>query len=77
MFAGDQYWRSDYQLAFQSKLFLYFRRYDEQRKQIEAGYPKNMRNWRGVPSHIDGALTWKDGSYGWLYKLSKTRQYLF
>jgi hypothetical protein len=36
-------------------------RYDEQRRQIEEGYPKDMRNWRGVPTHIDGALTWKDG----------------
>ena len=29
---------------------------------MEAGYPKNMRNWRGVPSYIDGVITWKDGT---------------
>ena len=37
-------------------------RYDEGRGGIEAGYPKDMRNWRGVPPHIDGAITWRDGT---------------
>ena len=36
-------------------------RYDEGRGGIEAGYPRDMRNWRGVPPHIDGAITWRDG----------------
>ena len=37
-------------------------RYDEGRGAIEAGYPRDMRNWRGVPLHIDGAITWRDGT---------------
>ena len=28
---------------------------------MDEGYPQDMRNWRGVPTHIDGAITWKDG----------------
>ena len=36
-------------------------RYDEGRGGIEDGYPRDMRNWRGVPPHIDGAITWRDG----------------
>ena len=36
-------------------------RYDEGRGGVEAGYPRDMRNWRGVPPHIDGAITWRDG----------------
>ena len=36
-------------------------RYDEEVQGIEEGYPQDMRNWRGVPSHIDGAITWNDG----------------
>ena len=37
-------------------------RYDEEVQRIEEGYPKDMRNWRGVPSHIDGAITWNNGN---------------
>ena len=37
-------------------------RYDEEVQGIEEGYPQDMRNWRGVPSHIDGAITWNDGN---------------
>ena len=29
--------------------------------EIEAGYPRDMQHWRGVPAHIDGAITWRDG----------------
>jgi len=36
-------------------------RYDEREAVMEEDYPKNIRNWRGVPSHIDGAITWRDG----------------
>lgn len=36
-------------------------RYDERRRSLEAGYPRNIKNWRGVPGALDGVLTWRDG----------------
>lgn len=41
--------------------------YDEKKKTVEKGYPQRMMRWRGVPSHLDAAFTWKDGK-------SRTRQ---
>ena len=49
-------------LRFLPKIIFFIYRYDEQRREIEEGYPKDMRNWRGVPSHIDGVVTWRDGT---------------
>ena len=36
-------------------------RYDENYRMPDPGYPRNIRNWRGVPSAIDGVMTWTDG----------------
>ena len=52
-------------------------RYDERRGGIEAGYPRDMRNWRGVPPHIDGAITWRDGeTYDLTYSVILTIFYV-
>ena len=37
-------------------------RYDEYYRRLDSGYPRHIRNWRGVPSDIDGVITWTDGS---------------
>ena len=37
-------------------------RYDDLYKQPDPGYPRDIRNWRGVPSNIDGVITWTDGT---------------
>jgi hypothetical protein len=39
-----------------------FRRYDEEKKTMEDDYPRNMKNWRGVPTPLDAVITWKDGT---------------
>ena len=36
-------------------------RYDEERKSMEDDYPRTMKNWRGVPTPLKAAITWKDG----------------
>ena len=36
-------------------------RYDEKNQRVEEGYPRHIKNWRGVPGHMDGVLTWRDG----------------
>ena len=36
-------------------------RYDDTYKMPDPGYPRNIRNWRGVPAYIDGVITWRDG----------------
>ena len=46
------------------QLFLYpelYPRYDENYRMPDPGYPRNIRNWRGVPSSIAGVMTWTDG----------------
>jgi len=35
-------------------------RYDDYYKTPDEGYPRNIRNWRGVPASIDGVITWTD-----------------
>ena len=37
-------------------------RYDEYCRRLDSGYPRHIRNWRGVPSDIDGVITWTDGA---------------
>ena len=37
-------------------------RYDEYYRRLDSGYPRHIRNWRGVPSDIDGVITWTDGA---------------
>ncbi|XP_056648592.1 matrix metalloproteinase-25-like [Diorhabda sublineata] len=37
-----------------------FWRYNETSHTMDPGYPQHMRAWRGVPSHLDAAITWKD-----------------
>ncbi|GJQ71260.1 hypothetical protein Trydic_g10999 [Trypoxylus dichotomus] len=39
----------------------YFWRYNETSKAMDPGYPMDMSRWRGVPSYLDAAITWKDG----------------
>ncbi|KAI4461533.1 matrix metalloproteinase [Holotrichia oblita] len=39
----------------------YFWRFNETSKTIDPGYPMDMSRWRGVPSHLDAAITWTDG----------------
>jgi len=36
-------------------------RYDEYYRRLDSGYPRHIRNWRGVPSDIDAVITWTDG----------------
>ena len=36
-------------------------RYDDYHNREDSGYPKHIRNWRGVPDNIDGVITWTDG----------------
>ena len=36
-------------------------RYDDTNQAADQGYPRNIRNWRGVPVDIDGVMTWTDG----------------
>jgi hypothetical protein len=43
------------------KLFSMRYRYDETQKRMEDDYPRNMKNWRGVPAPLDAVITWKDG----------------
>uniref|UniRef100_A0A6P7F8V5 Matrix metalloproteinase-25-like n=1 Tax=Diabrotica virgifera virgifera TaxID=50390 RepID=A0A6P7F8V5_DIAVI len=38
-----------------------FWRYNETSREIDPGYPQHMHRWRGVPSYLDAAITWKDG----------------
>lgn len=38
-----------------------FWRYNETSKQMDPGYPLHMQRWRGVPTYLDAATTWKDG----------------
>ena len=35
-------------------------RYNEERKEIDPGYPRSASTWRGVKSPIDGVFTWKN-----------------
>lgn len=39
----------------------YFWRFNETSKTMDSGYPRDMSKWRGVPSYLDAAVTWKDG----------------
>ena len=44
-FVGDEYWR-----------------YNERYRSMDPGYPKKISSvWRGVPSNLDAAITWKNG----------------
>ncbi|XP_066996162.2 matrix metalloproteinase-25 [Anabrus simplex] len=47
------------------KTFLYsgerYWRYNETTGVMDPGYPHNITRWRGVPSHLDAAMTWTDG----------------
>jgi len=44
-FVGDKYWR-----------------YNEKNMAMDAGYPKEISSvWKGVPSNVDAAITWKNG----------------
>ncbi|GFG29462.1 hypothetical protein Cfor_02853 [Coptotermes formosanus] len=49
-----------------SKTFLYSKdmywRYNETTRKMDPGYPHNIDRWRGVPSDLDAAMTWTDGS---------------
>ncbi|XP_063226016.1 matrix metalloproteinase-2-like [Bacillus rossius redtenbacheri] len=36
-------------------------RFNETTRTMDAGYPKNIAKWRGVPPSIDAAVTWTDG----------------
>ncbi|CAG9760054.1 unnamed protein product [Ceutorhynchus assimilis] len=38
-----------------------FWRYNETSKSMDPGYPMDMSRWRGVPTDLDAATTWKDG----------------
>lgn len=38
-----------------------FWRYNETSQTMDPGYPQHMQAWRGVPSYLDAAITWKDG----------------
>ena len=51
-------------------------RYDEGRGKIQAGYPRDMQNWRVVPAHIDGAITWRDGKISALICATKLKYFL-
>jgi hypothetical protein len=43
------------------RIFFLCARYDETQKRMEDDYPRNMKNWRGVPVPLDAVITWKDG----------------
>ncbi|XP_046622272.1 matrix metalloproteinase-14-like isoform X1 [Neodiprion virginianus] len=47
------------------KVYLYrgekFWRFNATSRMLDPGYPHNIRRWRGIPSHIDAAMTWIDG----------------
>ncbi|XP_048508022.1 72 kDa type IV collagenase-like isoform X1 [Athalia rosae] len=47
------------------EIYLYrgekFWRFNETSHTLDAGYPRNIRSWRGVPPNIDAAMTWLDG----------------
>ena len=36
-------------------------RYDDKLARMDEDYPRDMSNWRGVPTDLDGAITWKNG----------------
>lgn len=36
-------------------------RYDDVKRQMDAGYPHDVSRWRGVPAGIDAAMQWTDG----------------
>ena len=38
-----------------------FWRYDQKKGQMDAGYPRDISKWRGVPANLDAAMTWTDG----------------
>ncbi|XP_072340202.1 matrix metalloproteinase-17-like [Scyliorhinus torazame] len=38
-----------------------FWRYDEQRKNMDPGYPKELSLWRGIGHGLDGVMAWSDG----------------
>lgn len=40
-----------------------FWRYDENKKRMDDEYPMRMDRWRGVPSNMDSATTWKGITY--------------
>lgn len=39
----------------------YFR-YDDDTQKMDDGYPKDIKKWNGLPSDLDDAFTWEDGS---------------
>ena len=60
LFSGAQYWRWD--RAEMRELWTELDcRYDEDAGRVEAGYPRHIRAWRGVPAGLAGAVTWRDG----------------
>lgn len=36
-------------------------RYDEQRRQMDPGYPKDSALWKDLPPDLDAAMSWSDG----------------
>nr|CAD7433985.1 unnamed protein product [Timema monikensis] len=37
-------------------------RFNETEHLMDVGYPHNITRWRGVPSNLDAAMTWADGT---------------
>lgn len=57
-----------------------FWRYNDRLKMLDIGYPKPMRRWPGIPSHIDAAATLNNGktyffknNLYWLYDNANIR----
>lgn len=36
-------------------------RYDERRRQMDPGFPKDSAGWAGLPPLLDAAMSWSDG----------------
>jgi len=37
-------------------------RFDDTKQRMDPGYPLPMSRWRGVPTHLDAAMRWIDGT---------------
>lgn len=36
-------------------------RYNERRRAMDAGYPRSLSVWKGIPANLDGVMKWKNG----------------
>ena len=49
-------------------------RYDDSKRRMDAGYPHDISRWRGLPSNLDAATSWSDGTRFDHYRLASNKQ---